>query len=160
MSEEELSNIVEEEKDALFVLAFHYCKNRCDAEDAVQNALVRFLTAKVQWQSREHLHYWLLRVTINECKRLLTAPWRARTESLEQCCREFGIESRAESGLFEAVMALPKKYRLVVELYYYEGYSVKETAAILGRRESAVQTQLMRARKKLKEQLQEVWQDE
>ena len=50
---EEISNIIAEEKDALFVLAFHYCKNRCDAEDAVQNALVRFLAAKPQWESRE-----------------------------------------------------------------------------------------------------------
>ena len=159
MNRETLSRIVEEEKDALFVTAFHYCKNRSDAEDAVQNAFVRLLTAKTKYESREHLHRWLLRVTINECKRLLMSPWRRHTEPLETCRQEFGIDAPEESALFDAVMDLPKKYRIVVSLYYYEGYSVKETASILGLRESAVQTQLMRARRKLKERLQEVWQD-
>lgn len=159
MNHEELSRIVEEEKDALFVTAFHYCKNRCDAEDAVQNALVRLISSKTEFDSREHLHRWLLRVTINECKRLLMSPWRRHTEPLEECRQAFGIDAPEESALFSAVMDLPKNYRVVVSLYYYEGYSVKETASILGLRESAVQTRLMRARQKLKERLQEVWQD-
>ncbi len=159
MDREQLSRIVEEEKDALFVTAFHYCKNRWDAEDAVQNALVRLLRGNAPYEDREHLHRWLLRVTVNECKRLLTSPWRRHTEPLETCRQEFGIEAPEESALFDAVMALPKKYRMVVCLYYYEGYSVRETASVLGLRESAVQTRLMRARQNLKEQLQEVWQD-
>ena len=159
MDRETLSRIVEEEKDALFVTAFHYCKNRCDAEDAVQNAFMRLLSAKREYENREHLHRWLLRVTINECKRLLLSPWRRHTEPLEDCRQEFGIDAPEESALFDAVMDLPKKYRVVVALYYYEGYSVRETASILGLRESAVQTQLMRARQKLKERLQEVWQE-
>ena len=160
MDEKTLSAIIEEEKDALFVVAFHYCKNRFDAEDAVQNAMLRLLSAKKPFASREHLRRWLIRVTVNECKRLLMSPWRQRVESLETCRQSFGIVQQEERALFDAVMALPQKYRVVVALYYYQGYSVREVAALLGRRESAVQTQLMRGRQKLKDSLQEVWQDE
>ena len=74
MDEKTLSAIIEEEKDALFVVAFHYCKNRFDAEDAVQNAMLRLLSAKKPFASREHLRRWLIRVTVNECKRLLMSP--------------------------------------------------------------------------------------
>ena len=74
MDEKTLSAIIEEEKDALFVVAFHYCKNRFDAE----NAMLRLLSAKKPFASREHLRRWLIRVTVNECKRLLMSPWRQR----------------------------------------------------------------------------------
>ena len=65
-----------------------------------------------------------------------------------------------QSDLYDAVQKLPIKYRSVVHLYYYEDYSIKEIADILKLRETTVQTQLMRARKKLKEILKEDWQDE
>lgn len=69
------------------------------------------------------------------------------------------FDRKEESDLFLAVMSLPKKYRIVVHLYYYEDYSVREIAEILSRKETTVQTQLMRARQKLKEQLKEAWND-
>lgn len=62
--------------------------------------------------------------------------------------------------VLKAVMSLPDKYRLVVHLYYYEGYSVKEISGLISEKETTVQTRLMRARNKLKTLLQEVWQDE
>ncbi len=64
------------------------------------------------------------------------------------------------SDLYDAVLSLPGKYKIVVHLYYYEDYSVKEIAEILSLKETTVQTQLMRARKQLKIKLKEVWQDE
>lgn len=64
------------------------------------------------------------------------------------------------SALFEAVASLPEKYRSVVHLYYYEDYSVKEIAQILQKKETTIQTRLMRARKKLEQQLKGAWQDE
>lgn len=64
------------------------------------------------------------------------------------------------SALFEAVVSLPEKYRSVVHLYYYEDYSIKEIAQILQKKETTIQTRLMRARKMLKQQLKGAWQDE
>ena len=67
------------------------------------------------------------------------------------------FKDSGQSELFEAVQKLPRRYREAVHLYYYEGYSVKETAEILSLSETAVQTRLLRARRKLKEELQEAW---
>ena len=69
-------------------------------------------------------------------------------------------ETDEGSALFEAVASLPEKYRSVVHLYYYEDYSVKEIAQILQKKETTIQTRLMRARKKLEQQLKGAWQDE
>ena len=150
MDEKTLSAIIEEEKDALFVVAFHYCKNRFDAEDAVQNAMLRLLSAKKPFASREHLRRWLIRVTVNECKRLLMSPWRQRVESLETCRQSFGIVQQEERALFDAVMALPQKYRVVVALYYYQGYSTGEIAQMTGQRPGTVRARLTRARQRLR----------
>ena len=74
-------------------------------------------------------------------------------ESVEFCKEE-------HTQLHDAIIKLPSKYRIAVHLYYFEEYSVKEIAEILKIKESTVQTQLMRARAKLKEQLKEAWEDE
>ena len=70
------------------------------------------------------------------------------------------FEEPEESMLFEAVMHLPKKYRQVMHLYYYEDYSVREISKLLGASETAVSTQLLRGRQKIKKILTEVWKDE
>ena len=133
-------------KDRLFAIAFHYCRSRADAEDILQTVL----------------RNWLIRVTINESKRLLLSHWRRRTVPLEEL-EEYAAQTLPipeESELFLAVLALPQKYRIVVHLYYYEEYSVREIADLLAIRETTVQTRLMRARAKLREKLKEAWNNE
>lgn len=63
-------------------------------------------------------------------------------------------------GLFEEVMKLPEKYRVVVHLFYYEDYSIKEIAKILRTTESNIKVRLSRGRVKLKDALKEDWEDE
>lgn len=70
------------------------------------------------------------------------------------------FEAPEESEVFLAVMSLPEKYRTVLNLFYYEEYSVREIGELLGIRVSAVTTRLSRAREMLKQKLKEVWQDE
>ena len=96
----------------------------------------------------------MVRVAVNECKKLLRSPWRRRTSPLEEA-GEPAFDTPEQSELFRQVMALPPKYRAAVYLYYYEGCSVQETAAAMGANPSTVQTWLMRARGKLKLILQE-----
>ncbi len=101
-------------------------------------------------------------MTINESKRLLLSHWRRRTVPLEEL-EEYAAQTLPipeESELFLAVLALPQKYRIVVHLYYYEEYSVREIADLLAIRETTVQTRLMRARAKLREKLKEAWNNE
>ena len=82
------------------------------------------------------------------------SPWRTRTVALEHC-PEPSFTDPGQSALYEAVRALPAKYRLPLYLYYYEGYSVTETGELLGLKVSTVQTRLARGREKLKRALEE-----
>jgi RNA polymerase sigma-70 factor (ECF subfamily) len=95
----------------------------------------------------------MLRVTVNRCKNLLKSFRRRFSVPLEDAAEVCVTEP--EHLVWDAVNALPKNYRLVIHLYYYEGYSVSEVGKITGRSETAVQTQLYRARKLLKKQLGE-----
>ena len=146
-------------KDRLFAIAFHYCQSKADAEDILQTVLLKYYRSEKEFENEEHLRNWLIRVTINESKRLLLSPWRKRVAPLEEYAA-VTFPLLEESDLFLAVMALPPRYRIVVHLYYYEEYSVREIAAVLRIKETTVQTRLMRARKKLKEKLQEAWNNE
>lgn len=149
-----LNSMAEKLRDNLFAIAFQYTKNAADADDMVQIALMKCYKSNKIFESEEHIRNWLIRVTINECKRHLTSPWRRNTTALDDYAETLGFENAEESALFFAVMALPQKYRTVVHLYYYEDYSVREIAEILAIKESAIQTRLQRARQKLKQTLE------
>ncbi len=106
------------------------------------------------YQGEDHLRHWLVRVTLNECKRISSHPWRSRTVPLENC-QEPAFTDPVRAELFQEVMSLPAKYRVPLYLYYYEGYSVDEVGELLKLKASTVQTRLARARAKLKTQLEE-----
>ena len=146
---------VERYGDTIFRLAYSYLKNRADAEDVMQETLLKLYRAGETFESPEHQRYWLVRVAVNECKKLLRSPWRRRTDPLEAAPETAVWDSPAQSELFQQVMALPTKYRAAIYLYYYEGYAVREIAALMGANPSTVQTWLMRARGKLKKNLKE-----
>ena len=141
--------------DTIFRLAYSYLKNRADAEDVMQETLLRLYRAGETFESPEHQRYWLVRVAVNECKKLLRSPWRRRTDPLEAAPETAVWDSPAQSELFQQVMALPTKYRAAIYLYYYEGYAVREITALMGANPSTVQTWLMRARGQLKKNLKE-----
>ena len=141
--------------DTIFRLAYSYLKNRADAEDVMQETLLKLYQAGEPFESPEHQRYWLVRVAVNECKKLLRSPWRRRTDPLEAAPETAVWDSPAQSELFQQVMALPTKYRAAIYLYYYEGYAVREIAALMGANPSTVQTWLMRARGQLKKNLKE-----
>ena len=141
--------------DTVFRLAYSYLKNRADAEDVMQETLLKLYLARKPFQSPEHERHWVVRVAVNECRHLLRTPWRRRTGPLEEAADTPVWDTPAQSELFRQVMALPPKYRAAVYLYYYEGCSVQETAAAMGANPSTVQTWLMRARGKLRLILQE-----
>ena len=154
------NKIVQAYSDTIFRIAFQYCRKRADAEDIVQNVFIKFFREEKDWESEEHIRNWLVRVAINESKKVLVTSWSKKMVSLESVAEESGMIAYGQSELFQTVMELPKKYRIVVYLYYYEGYSIKEIAAFCNSKVSTVQTQLMRARKRLKDILKEDWSNE
>ena len=147
-----LEELVNKYENTLFRTALAILGDRAGAEDAVQDTFLRYLEKRPEFADGNHEKAWLLRVTANACKsRLRTLKLHPVAELLE----DYPAETAEESGVLEAVLALEGKYRLPVYLYYYEGYSVQEAAAILGLNPSTVQTRLQRAREKLKKALTE-----
>ncbi len=148
--------IVEENINFVYRAAVCYCKNTRDAEDIVQNTFLKLLQSGQEFQDKEHIRKWLVRVAVNECKNMWKSYWNRNVISLETLEYEKeAVRTDEQKELLQAVMGLPPKYRIVIHLYYYEGYHVKEIADMLHLSESNVQIRLMRARKKLKEYLKE-----
>lgn len=148
--------IVAENIDFVYRVSLCYCKNQRDAEDVVQNTFLKLIQSKQEFTDDEHIRKWLVRVAVNECKNMWKSYWNRNVISLDTLEYE-QEETRTEEQqeLLQAVMELAPKYRIVVHLYYYEGYHVKEIADMLHLSESNVQIRLMRARKKLKDLLEE-----
>ncbi|MBO5071814.1 MAG: sigma-70 family RNA polymerase sigma factor [Eubacterium sp.] len=146
----------------LYRIACTYCRQHADAEDIVQTAFMKLYQTETEFQDEEHIKRWLIRVTVNEARNLCSSFWKKNVTSLESSgmIQPYDFPRPEYSDLYDAVLSLPGKYKIVVHLYYYEDYSVKEIAEILSLKETTVQTQLMRARKQLKIKLKEVWQDE
>ena len=144
----------------LFAAAFNVCKNAQDAEDIVQDTFIRYYTINKEFDNEQHIRAWLLRVAINKAKNANHTFWRRNKLSLEDYLETLTFETPQSENLFETVMQLPKKYRIVIHLYYYEDYSVREIADILRLSESNVKVRLSRGRSLLKEALKEEWDDD
>ena len=147
----------EKYRDRLFAAAFHICRNAADADDVVQETLLRYHKTNMEYESEEHLKAWLLRVAINQAKNVNRSFFRHRIVPLEDYMETLSFESQESENLFLEVMRLPEKYRIVIHLYYYEEYSVKEISQILGISDSNTKIRLARGRAMLKEKLQEEW---
>lgn len=148
-TKEEFTHLANTYMDMIFRLAFSYLKNREDADDVTQNVLISLYRADKVFHDREHLKSWLIRVTINECKKLLRSPWR-RQENIDDYAAEMPFDTERQCEMFYAIMALEAKYRAVIVLYYYEGYSISEIAGLLNIPAGTVGTRMARARRQLK----------
>lgn len=153
----ETQALAEQYRDRLFAAAFQVCGNAADAEDAAQEALLRYHLSDKEFENQEHIRAWLLRVAINWAKNISRSFWRRNTVPLEEYMETLEFDCRESREIFREVMALPEKYRLVIHLYYYEDYSVQEIGQILGISPSNVKVRLSRGRQLLKATLQEVW---
>ena len=139
-----------EHMDMIFRIAFSYLKSREDADDVTQNVLLALYRTDKTFRDREHLKAWLIRVTVNECRKMLRSPWRRRDTPLEEYAGAMPFQDPRDSDLFLAIMAMDVKYRTVIVLYYYEGYSIAEIGKLLGISSGTVGTRLARAREMLK----------
>lgn len=140
----------------IFRLAFSYMKKKEDAEDIVQDVLIRFMQSENIFENEERMKAWLLRVAANLCRDYLKAADRKRVtafpEGYETVASEEAIPE-GESEVLAAVMALPEKYRSTIHLYYYEEYTTKEIAEILGRKEATIRSLLKRGREKIEKMM-------
>ncbi len=144
----EAERVVNAYSDLILRLSYTYLKSTQDGEDVCQTVLLKLLTGDMTFDSPEHERAWVVRATINACKDELRA-FRRRAVPLEDAA-EAAAPEPPRSEVLDAVMALPQTYREAVYLFYYEGYSIGEIAALTGRSGAAVSAHLSRGRKKLK----------
>ncbi|MBR6950738.1 MAG: RNA polymerase sigma factor [Oscillospiraceae bacterium] len=149
MDARQVERLVGTYSDMILRLSYAYLRSTQDAEDICQNVLLRLMTTDQTFTDPTHEKAWIIRVTINACKDELRAARRRKTVSLEEA-RNVAIFAEEVSPVLTAVFSLPLKYRQVIHLYYYEGYSQREIAQLLGENENTVASRLHRGREKLK----------
>ena len=145
-----LEELVNKHENTLFRAALAILGDVHGAEDAVQDAFLRYLEKRPELRDENHERAWLLKVTANLCKSALRAKKRHPTVELLDV---YPAPDGGTGELVEAVLALPANQRAAVHLFYYEGYSTEEIAAILGQRPGTVRSHLSRAREALRQKL-------
>lgn len=149
-----IDEIVDRYADMVYRIALTQMKNVHDAQDIFQEVFLRLVKNIDSIQNEEHLKSWLIRVTLNCSKTNLMSAWRKHTQPLEEEQNQIVVQTKEQSDLYEYIQKLPKKYRTVLYLFYYEELSVKEICKITGQKETTVKSQLSRGRTMLKEQLE------
>jgi len=152
LADDFINRVVESYADTLLRVSFAYLKNRSDAEDVVQEVYLKLMQRRPLFKNQDHEKAWLIRVAVNLCKNRLKTAWFRKTIPLEE---SIPTATPGESRVMEAVFTLPPQERAIVQLFYFEGYMIKEIAAIIGRKESTTGSLLYRARHKLKTILKE-----
>lgn len=151
-TDDEVDEILKKYSDTVYKVAYSQTQSRHYAEDVFQEVFLKLVKKKPVFKSQEHVKAWLIRVTINCSKSIfLSSHFKKRAELNNEIVDE--KDDLEKSELYYAVMALPKKYCTVIHLYYYEGYSIKEIAILLNKKEATIKTNMHRGRKILQEGL-------
>lgn len=149
--ESELEDVFERYGNMVYRLAFAYARSKADADDIFQEVFLRYYRRAPAFQSEEHRKAWLLRVTINRAKSCLSKMPHEPQETADAA----PFSAPASMELHEALSKLAPKYRTVIHLFYYEGYTAEEIGALLRQKPATVRTQLTRARRRLASLLQD-----
>ena len=152
-TEQEANLAIEKYADMVRRICLVNLKNSQDTEDVFQEVFLKYILHDKEFESDAHEKAWLIRVTINACKDLLKQFFRRRVTSLEALVTEpTGIREESWEVL-DAVIQLPAKYRDVIYLHYYEGYTAVEIASIFKKNENTIYTWLSRGKEQLKSSL-------
>ena len=147
-TDEDLETLVQTYADSLYRLCFSILGNRADAEDAVSDVIVRYMTKAPVFTDENHRKAWLLRTAVNRSRDMLRFRKRRNhleLDNLRDCC-----VPEEDTGILEDLFSLPEKYRTVLHLYYVEGYRTGEIAALLELTPAAVRKRLQIGREKLR----------
>ena len=143
-------------KNDIYRLAYSYTKNISDSDDITQNTFIKLYNhIDILHNQDQDIKKWLIKVAINECKTFLLSSWKKKNIAFTEKEENTLSTTLPNNDLLEAILQLPKKYRTIIFLYYYEDYKIKEISEILNLSVTNIQTILSRARKKLKEILKE-----
>lgn len=146
-----MEEIYQKYSDTVFRTAFACVKHVAEAEDITSEVFIKYFTCGKKFDDENHEKAWLIRVTINRCKDLFKSfsfKNRVSIDEYNNYC-----ETDDESYVLEAVLNLPKKYRVAIHLFYFEGYSTEEIGKITKTNSQTIRTRLSRARKMLEKSL-------
>ena len=152
MDASQARHLVDTYADMILRLSYSYLKQTYDAEDICQTVFLKYLSGDFHFESAEHEKAWIIRSTINACKDHLKSGFFRRTAPLEEA-EHIPAPQAPNTEILEALKKLPEKYRLSLYLYYYEEYSTREIASIMGKNKNTVSAYLSRGRRKLREYL-------
>ena len=140
--------------DMVFTLACSRCGgNYSDAQDVTQDVFMKLMRAKPQFESDEHTRAWLVRVTINCSKSMMTNSWHMHTQAMPE---HIAVRMKEEDRtVYNAVMSLPGDMRTAIHLFYYENYSIAQIAEVTGAKENTVKSWLKRGRERLRDILKD-----
>lgn len=145
----DINRAVEEYGNSLYRLCTVMLKNREDAQDAVQECFLRYITKSSDFNDYEHEKAWLIRVSTNVCKDMLRRRKRESFLSLDEIRNLSKSEDNAQ--ILGLLVSLDEKYRIIIHLHYVEGYSTDEISSMLGITSAAVRKRLQRGRDMLRE---------
>ena len=141
--------LVEKYADTVTRICFVNLENRADAEDAWQNVFIKLFKSKKIWSKPEdELRKWLVTVTLNECRDIKRKLFHRNHYDIDELNVSYSEDFNKD--IISAVRSLPLKYLQVIELYYFEGYSVAEISDILSANENTIKSRLKRGREFLK----------
>lgn len=152
---ETASRLLDQYGNMILRLAYSYLHNQSDAEDILQETLIKYLQTAPDFAGPNHEKSWLLKVAANLSKNRIDYNRLRQTDELEETL--MAKERQDLSFVWEAVKQLPANYRAAIHLFYYEGCSTAEIARILNRKESSVRSDLRRGREQLKHILKEAY---
>ncbi len=152
-SEAEAERAVSLYADTVRRICFIHLKKYEDVEDAFQEVFLKYILHDKTFESHAHEKAWLIRVAVNVCRDMLRSPFRRRVSSIEDMEVEPFFIQKEEGELLNCILGMAPKYRDVLYLFYYEGYSAVEIAGILHKKENTIYTWLNRAKKALKQLL-------
>lgn len=149
---EGINSIVEKYSDMVYKLAFARTRNKENADDIFQEVFLRYIRRQPTFENEEHEKAWFIRVTINCSKSVFILLKRFSFEEFDE---KMTKENENEEIMDEFLDKLPIDYRTVIHLFYYERLTTSEISKTLGKKESTVRMQLTRARRMLKDIMEE-----
>ena len=141
---EKIESLLQTYGNSLFRLSLVMLRNESDAEDAIQDTMIRYLQKSPNFQDADHEKAWLFKVCTNICHDMLR--YRKRHLQVDIDTQYHLTEKETDASLLDALMELPERFKLVLILYYVEGYRIHEIAEIIERSPSAVKMRLQKGR--------------
>lgn len=149
--ETKFEDVYERNVDNVYRICYMYVLQKSDAEDLTQSTFIKYLNKKPTFENLSHEKAWFSVVATNNCKNHFKTWWNKNTSSL--LTDEFFDSTSDNSYVLECVLSLPTKYKQIVYMYYYMGYTTREISSLISINESTVRTHLSKARSLLKDKI-------